>query len=160
MNEQIRTYILRKKKEQKSIIDQMLVSEGIYKKVPYDPYCDTKSELDVETKQYIHKKPIKLTEEEYEQIKIICEETEQLRRNCQLEKIVQYKNPVIAMVLKVVAVLIFIVGFIIGLVLCDATNWRDPTVVIVSWVISLISGLLFLTSAKTIDLLNEIKYKL
>ncbi len=160
MNEQINTYILRKKKEQKSIIDQMLVSEGIYKKVPYEPSCDAKLEFEVKTQQYFHKKPIKLTDEEYEQIKVICEETEQLRRNCQTEKIVQYKNSAIATALKVVAVLIFIVGFIIGLVLCDATNWNDPTVVIVSWVMSLISGLLFLASAKIIDLLNEIKHRL
>lgn len=138
----------------------MLVSEGIYEKVPCDPSSDAKSEFEVETQQHFHKKPIKLTDEEYEQIKVICEETEQIRRNCQSEKIVQYKNPAIATTLKVVAVLIFIVGFIIGLVLCDATNWKDPTVVIVSWVMSLISGLLFLASAKIIDLLNEIKHRL
>lgn len=157
MNEQISTYILEKKKEQKSIIDQMLISEGIYIKKTYDPYSNTKAEYDVKTKQYVQKEPIKLTDEEYEQIKVICEETERLRQNCQTKDTDQC-NSAIATVLKVVAVLIFIVGFIIGLVLCEATRWKDPTILIVSWVMSLISGLLFLSFAKIINLLNDIKH--
>ena len=143
MNKIVIDYINRTKEEEKEKIAQVLMSKGIYEKKFVDSF-HSNAKWDSNAQQYFITKPIKITNEEYEQLKDIVKPKTQTA---------------ISICLQVIAWIIFIVGFIMGIILGQDHYWNDVVTPIICWATSLISGVLFLAIAKTINLLNDIKNK-
>jgi len=171
MNEILNNYFKKKEKEQKARLqmqrNDLLLSEGLYQKVysekdvyEYDPEYPN-SELDPQTQKvkYYKKVPIEITDEEYERVIELSEPKNNKEQ----------KNSV-ASVLTVIAWIVFIAGFIVGIVLGNVEVTRGTyftytdtefsfTIALTYWAVSFVSGIFILGFAEIIKLLNDIKNK-
>lgn len=156
MHELLNAFISKKENELKEKKEQekngLLLSKGLFEKVysednTYDSeycYSDWK-----DGKSYYYKKvPIEITDNEYEKLKELCEPSE-----------IKEENATLATILKVIAWLIFIGGFIAGLIFGEEAGYYEFSfaVALIYWVVSFISGIFILGFAKIIELLNTIK---
>ncbi len=134
MHEKLKAYFDAAEKKENERIEQELINAGLYEKVGFK------------------KVPIKITSEEYEKFK-------KINFNSTVKRI----NPV-AIILEIIAWLIFIGGFIAGMSLASVeTAWSHYyfsfEIALTYWAISFISGTVFLGLAEIIKLLNDIKNK-
>ena len=166
MQDSVKKYIDRKKEEIKQQRDAFLIEEGMYTKeyAPDDKQSDEFHEYEwsiKENKNRFYKKvAIEITDEEFEMVKELNEKTKKIHR---------VNNPV-GVALQVIAWIIFIGGFIAGIVLGNvevtkgiyysytATEFSFA-IAFTYWSVSLISGMLFLGLSEAIKLLNEINNK-
>lgn len=102
--------------------------------------------------KYYKKVPIEITDEEYQEIKKYSKD----------DFLAQNNNP-IAFTLKVIAILVYIVGFIGGIVMGNAVaeyswdfSWGSA---FIFWFVSFFSGTTILGFAEIIQLLHDIKNK-
>lgn len=164
MNEVVEEYLEKKqkeiKKQREKAKEEKLVELGLYERIyegqeGYDPqkanYC-----WDDEKQQgtYYNKVPIEVTDEEYEEILKVSDE----------EIATSVGGNTIAKVLKVIAWVIYGVGFIMGLVLSQEPGYHGDEMNIATaftyWCVTFVSGTTFLGFAEVVKLLEEIKGKL
>ena len=155
MNPKLSDYFAQKRLEEKQARDALLVSQGLYEKVyaPNDEWSEEydeaypENELDSErqTIRYFKKVAIEVTDEEYEQIK----------KYAFVSKSLPETNDV-AKVLTFIACAIYIVGIIAGIIIAAPMG---IAVSVVCWVITAISGTMFLGFSEIIKLLQSIKNK-
>ena len=104
------------------------------------------------TNKYYKKVPVEITDEEYQEVK----------KYSKGDVLVQNNNP-IATTLRVIAVLVYIVGFIGGIVIGDAVaeySWEFSWgTAFIYWFVSFFSGTTILGFAEIIQLLHDIKNK-
>lgn len=97
---------------------------------------------------YYKKAPIEVTDEEYEEIKK-CSDTQCTKND---------ENP-IATILRVIAIIVYITGFIASFFLGVDKYGDISAMVMVWWIVFFISGTFYLGFAEIIKLLNDIKNK-
>lgn len=164
MNEVVKHYIERKQKEieQKNAKAKAkkLIALGLFEKLyegeeGYDPQNGCYEWSDEKQKGvYYNKIAIEVTDEEYEEIlKVSGEETK-----------IDAKGNKIATALKVIAWVIYGIGFILGLVLSSEPGYYGDEMNFVAafvyWCVAFVSGTIFLGFAEIVRLLDEIKKKL
>lgn len=93
--------------------------------------------------------PIELTDEEYEKLKEYSDNSNEVSN--------KKKYNVVALLLKVIAGLIFGCGFISGIAISYDT--RDLIALLICWCSAFVSGVVFLGFAEIIQLLDDIKKK-
>lgn len=160
MNDILKQYLEQKEQLHRESYEKekrdLLIREGLYEKEYSDTFNDEYYWYDnLQGKNY-RKVPIEITDEEYEMVKEICKSDN--------------KEPVdvdvdngVATVLTVIAWIIYIVGFIVGIV--SGTNAAERysdfnfLVAFIYWVVALVSGTMFLGFAEIIKLLEAIKRK-
>lgn len=157
MHEKLKKYFEKAEEKENKLTAQELISVGLYEKEYSEKnkysYEFPNSEWDEENKiqKYFKKVPIQLTDEE-------CEKFKKIYYNSALK----HTHP-IANALSVIAFLIYIGGFIAGIVLgVETAEYYEDfafSVAFIYWAIALISGTLFLGFAEIIKLLNDIKNK-
>ncbi|MBO5036370.1 MAG: hypothetical protein J6D42_04750 [Clostridia bacterium] len=164
VNEKVQEYLNEKEKEYLKIKNkkrsEFLISQGLYSKIysPSDnrteeyPFSEYKDGVYV----FYKKEPIAVSDEEYKAIKSAY-------KACSVDKKERIKPTIIA-VINWVACLIFIFGFISGVILGDiyAEGYSDFNLVIAIavWVSCFLSGLMMLGFSKIIELLDELNGKL
>lgn len=147
MHEKVESFLTQRQAEESIRRSKHLVELGLYEKVysnsttysdefPY-PETDEKGAII----NYYKKLPIDITDEEYAEIKKYSHAYSSGKNR-------------IAVALTVIAWVIYIVGFVSGLI-----NYGSPTDSLVYWCGALISGTTFLGFAEIIKLLNDIKNK-
>ncbi|MBQ7647164.1 MAG: hypothetical protein IJS94_07845 [Clostridia bacterium] len=97
--------------------------------------------------KYYKKVPAEMTDEEYFEI---------LRRQKERN---DSKGNTIAVILKVVAWIVFFGGFFAGIIIGNIDDKFSLTTALICWSISFVSGMMFLGFAEVIQLLTDIKYK-
>ena len=151
-NDEIKRY---EKEKQKALVDA-----GLYEKVysPNNSYDREYPFYDQNTRKYYKRVPIKITNEEYQELKKYTTKT-----NADSEP---DKNT-IASVLTFIAWTIFIFGFIAGIAFGNTETGRryhekefSFAIAAIYWCLSFISGTVFLGLAEIIKLLDSIKKKL
>ncbi len=167
MNNAVQKFLEKKRQElnnnNEKTKNDYLISLGLYEKI-YSP--DNKyskefnfSEWDTEAQinRWFKKIVFDVTDEEFEEIKKLCGEN----KNTSLDN----SNPV-ATALTVIAILIFLCGFIAGIVLGNVEVGSIYThtefsfaIAFTYWAISFISGIMMLGFAEIIKLLTSIKNK-
>ncbi|MBQ2968621.1 MAG: hypothetical protein IJE10_10950 [Clostridia bacterium] len=181
MNEKLKAFFEAKKEEelkkqeelnkkQEEAKKKTLIDLGLFEKV-YSPDNKQSDEFScyewdsqTQTSKYYKKVPIDVSDEEYEEVKKYSKQTEDVILN-HFNK----DNP-IATALTVIAWIVFIGGFIAGIVLGTVEvergyyyTYTDTefsfAIAFVYWCASLISGTMFLGFAEIIKLLNEIRNK-
>ena len=163
MHEKVQEYLAMKNAEKNKNREEFLLNEEICEK-EYSP--DNKESFEYSNREwsdkehkykYYKKIPIKITDEEYEMI---------LKAQTDDDKA---SNP-IATALKIISVIIFIGGFILGIVLgtqeVEQGIYYTYTktefsfaIALIYWAVSFISGMLMLGFSEIINLLNSIKNK-
>ena len=157
MHEKLKEYFEKAEEEENKLTAQELISAGLYEKeysekneYSYE-YPDSEWDEENNKQKYFKKVPIQLTDEE-------CEKFKKIYYSSALKP----TNP-IASALSIIAVLIYIGGFIAGILLgAEAADIYEDfafSVAFVYWATALISGTLFLGFAEVIKLLNDIKNK-
>ncbi len=161
MNEKLKSFFNEHKAQDEGKKAEFLISLGLYEReyssnstYSVDYPC---IEWDEEEKKqkYYKKVAIEVTDEEYAEVK-----------RCINSENVDKKNPV-AIALIAIAWIVFVVGFILGIVLGTEEvvyRYRTETefsfaVAMVYWVVSLVSGIMILGFAEIIKLLESIKNK-
>lgn len=165
MNEILQKYIqemqYEKAAQEKAERDERLINAGLCKIVYIDNNAsdesvyinDSEAEYDPKSGRYYKKVPVELTDEEYEEFSKVyddqpCEEA----------------NNNVATVLKVIAWIIYIGGFIAGIVLGNVGNTSYHSdfsfpLAFGCWGAVFVSGTLVLGFAEIIKLLTEIRNK-
>ncbi|PKM72148.1 MAG: hypothetical protein CVU91_10485 [Firmicutes bacterium HGW-Firmicutes-16] len=153
MNSKLEEYLLKAKSLQTEKQDKHLLELCLYEKVYSPDGLDTKNynmseyNLEEQRTKYFKTVPIKVTDEEYSQI-------------LEAEKINESQNQSnsngVATALTVIAVLTYIVGFILGLVL---GNQLEFSFIVIWWGAALVSGTMVLGFAEIIKLLDKISNK-
>ena len=157
MHEKLKEYFGKAEEKENKLTAQELISAGLYEKeysekneFSYE-YPDREWDEENKKQKYFKKVPIQLTDEE-------CEKFKKIYYSSALKP----TNP-IASALSIIAVLIYIGGFIAGIALgVEAADIYEDfafSVAFVYWATALISGTLFLGFAEVIKLLNDIKNK-
>ena len=155
MNERVKEFLSAKEEEKKKWHDEekykILTEAGLFDKIcvendPNDDEIFTEYDPENQCQSYYKMIPIDVTDEEYEEIKKVSKE---------MIKCEEPKSNVIATILKVVGIIIFILGFISGLVIGE----NSFALTFAFWVASFINGMMFLSLAEIISLLNDIKNK-
>ncbi len=168
MNEKLKNFLDAKKdsetKNYEETKQKTLLDLGLYEKIysPDNKYSEEfyLAEWDSTTQasKYYKKVPIEITDEEYQEVKKYS------------KKEVAPENNSVAVALTIIAWLIFIGGFIAGIVLGTVEvekgyyyTYTDTefsfAIAFVYWCVSLISGTMFLGFAEIIKLLDAIKRK-
>ena len=162
MNEKLKEFLEAKKDAEKKKYQEekqkTLIELGLFEKV-YSPDNNYSAEFSSyewdsanSTNKYYKKVPVEITDEEYQEVK----------KYSKGDVLVQNNNP-IATTLRVIAVLVYIVGFIGGIVIGDAAaeySWEFSWgTAFIYWFISFFSGTTILGFAEIIQLLNDIKNK-
>ncbi len=168
MNEKLKKFLDAKKdsetKKYEETKQKTLIDLGLYEKIysPDNKYSEefSSSEWDSanQTNKYYKKAPIEITDEEYQEVRKYSKEE------------VSTENNTVAVALTIIAWLIFIGGFIAGIVLGTVEvekgyyyTYTDTefsfAIAFVYWCVSLISGTMFLGFAEIIKLLDAIKRK-
>ena len=157
MHEKLREYFAKAEEQENKLTAQELISAGLYEKEYSEKdeysneYPDIAWDAENNKQKYYKKIPIQLTDEE-------CEKFKKIYYSSALKP----TNP-IASALSIIAVLIYIGGFIAGILLgVEAAELYEDfafSVAFVYWATALISGTLFLGFAEIIKLLNDIKNK-
>lgn len=155
MNPKLSDYFAQKRLEEKQARDALLVSQGLYEKVyaPNDEWSEEydeaypENELDSErqTIRYFKKVAIEVTDEEYEQVKKYAFASNSLPETNDVAKVLTF-----------IACAIYIVGIIAGIIIVAPMG---IAVSVVCWVITAISGTMFLGFSEIIKLLQSIKNK-
>lgn len=155
MNERVKEFLDAKKEAEKKKYEEkkqkILFEAGLYEKVYVDEYDDeTFCEYDdtAQAQAYYKMAPVKVTDEEFEEIKKYIEP----------QDIENDKNP-IATILKVIAVIVYIAGFIASFFLGVDRYGDVSAMVMVWWIVFFISGTIYLGFAEIIKLLDAIKRK-
>lgn len=154
MNEVLKNFIAKKENERRKEIEkkkeEFLEKHDLYEvefsdkedydKFPYTYYDELTGEC-----RYYRTKPIKMTDEEYETLKKYEEENKFVSSNT------------MAVILRVLAVLVIIVGSITGIDYMDDSMLEDIgwIVIVASW----ISGIFIFGFAEIIQLLHKILQK-
>lgn len=151
MNPKLSDYFAQKRLEEKQARDALLVSQGLYEKV-YAPsnewseeYPENEYDPEQQRNRYFKKTAIEVTDEEYEQIKKYAFASNSLPETNDIAKILTF-----------IACAIYIVGIIAGIIIVEPMG---IAVSVVCWVITAISGTMFLGFAEIIKLLQSIKNK-
>ena len=156
MNPMLSDYLRNKKYHSKELSDakknQILIQEGLFTKEYSNEYSGEYSFSDGNG-QYYKRVPIEVTDEEFQEIMKYVETTN------------EHDNNKIGTAMKVVAILIFIAGFILGIVFGNQeieTYYSTRTeynfgITAIYWVIFFVSGMFFLGISEIIELLNDIK---
>lgn len=160
MNEKLKQYLDEKDKLQKELSEKkksdLLIREGLYEKEYSDGYNDEYSWYDNLEGKYYRKVPIEITDEEYQLLKEVCKSDNEKSANYNV------KNGV-AKALIFIACIIYIFGFIAGIGSgTDAAEYYSEfnfIVALIYWVVTLVSGTMFLGFAEIIKLLEAIKRK-
>ena len=157
MHEKLKEYFAKAEEKENKLTAQELIYAGLYEKEYSEKneysheYPDSEWDDENKKQKYFKKVPIQLTDEE-------CEKFKKIYYSSALKP----TNP-IASALSIIAVLIYIGGFIAGIVLgIDAAELYEEfafSVAFVYWAVSLVSGTMFLGFAEIIKLLNDIKNK-
>ena len=157
MHEKLKEYFGKSEEKENKLTAQELINAGLYEKEYSEKneysheYNDREWDEENKRQKYFKKVPIQLTNEE-------CEKFKKIYYSSALKP----TNP-IATALSIIAVLIYIGGFIAGIVLgVEAAELYEDfafSVAFVYWATALISGTLFLGFAEVIKLLNDIKNK-
>lgn len=161
MHELLKEYISKKEAESKQKFEkekqEYLILRGLYEKVYSEndtsnseyPYVDFDDET--HKNKYFKKVPIDITDSEYHYL-------------IELDK--PKKTNTIASILTFIAWLIFIIGFLAGVILgnVEVGTYYSHTefsfaVALIYWAVSFISGISILAFAEIIKLLNDIKNK-
>lgn len=163
MNEVIRKFIDAKISEENAKHDaeksSTLSNLGLYEKIysPDNKYSAEypESELDnTNTFKYYKKKPIEISDEDYEELKK------------HLDKGEHKKHKTIALILTVIAWVIFVVGFVAGMSFANIVvdpydvmngSYFSFSIAFTYWSVSLISGAIILGFAEIIKILDDIK---
>ena len=170
MHELLNNYITKKEQEQKEYLNKQkndfLISQGLFQKEysgkdTYDPDYPF-DEWNSETHQHKFYKnvAINVTDDEYKKILELSKSTNKEKP----------KRNTIALVLDLIAWLIFAGGFIMGIIFGNieitkgtyytyTVNEFSLAIAFTYWAVSLISGAMFLGIAEIIKLLNDIKNK-
>lgn len=158
MNEKLKEFLDAKKDAEKKAYEEKknktLLELGLFEKVYSEkeeysndfPYSEYNSE-NSKTKWY-KKEAIAISDEEYEEVKKYSD----LKNND------NDKNP-IATILKVIAVIVYIAGFIASFFLGVDRYGDISAMVMVWWIVFFISGTIYLGFAEIIQLLEDIKKK-
>lgn len=178
MHKMLETYFNNVEKEQKEIYEnqkrKFLISNGFYEKVYSDaaqynsdyPYCER---LDDGKTVWFRTVPIEATDEEYERLKAIIETKNHANKPTENISVQQPIKNKIASILRVVAIITFIVGFICGIVFGTqevthgvyytyTTTEFSFGAALIYWLIAFLSGISLLGFAEIIDLLQRINY--
>ena len=133
--------------------NRLLRELGLYEKEYSDYYSEEYNQYDMiqGVPKFYKKRAIEVSDSEYEEI-LKCQQIKNSINN----KTVATKNKV-ATTFKVIAIVIFAIGFIVGIVIGAVTELFTTT--LLYWVICFISGMIFLGFAEVIKLLNDIKNK-
>ena len=172
MNGFLEVYLNRKKAAKNAaetrIKHNILIEEGLYTKV-YAPENATDEELkeyQYYDTAYYKCVPIEVTDEEFEEVlkyrKISDNVEENLREIEQDDEPDNYNGVAICFI--VFAVLTFVGGFILGIVMGVAGAYGSDSdfnfgLAIVYWVASFVSGMMFIAIAEVLKLLTAIKNK-
>lgn len=158
MNEKLKEFLDAKKEaEQKKYEEEKqktLIELGLFEKVysPDDNYSEEYSCCEWDsansTNKYYKKVTVEITDEEYQEVKKYSD----LKNND------NDKNP-IATILKVIAVIVYIAGFIASFFLGVDRYGDISAMVMVWWIVFFISGTIYLGFAEIIQLLEDIKKK-
>lgn len=168
MNEKVESFLNKKraeeqekyaKQKQKLLIDLGLFDKEYSTSTSYSaeyPYAEWDNQAQPGKCKYYKQVPIDVSDEEYEEIK----------KYSNIETEDNQSNPV-ATALTVIAWIVFIGGFISGIVLGNVEfsgyyhdyNEFSFAVAFIYWAISLVSGTMFLGFAEVIKLLQAIKRK-
>lgn len=162
MHELLKNYVAKKEAEKRELYEKkkndLLISQGLYEKVYSDKSRYSKEfsnqEFDSDTNKYRYYKmvPIEISEEEYQQIKELSNTTNPVEKN------------IVASILTGSAWIIFIVGFILGIVFgnveieipfADYSEFSFA-IALIYWATSFISGLILLGIAEIIKLINNV----
>ena len=169
MNEKVEGYLRFKKQEELEKYEkekrETLINLGLYEKV-YSPknaysngeYCFSEWDSVNSTNRYYKKVPIEITDEEYNEIKAYYHKEDVAENNS------------IATALTVIALVVFISGFIAGIALGNVEvvkgtyyKYTDTefsfAIAFTYWCVSFISGTMLLAFAEIIKLLDAIKKK-
>lgn len=158
MHEKVKEFLDAKKAEERKEYaekkQELLIELGLYEKVYSEneeynndfPYSEYDSE-NSKTKWY-KKEAIAISDEEYEEVKKYSD----LKNNDNDE------NP-IATILKVIAVIVYIAGFIASFFLGVDRYGDISAMVMVWWIVFFIAGTIYLGFAEIIKLLDAIKKK-
>lgn len=141
---------LKNKMEEK---EKVLIDLGLYEKV-YSPDDDYSVEYswvewdnELSKNRYYKKVVVQVSDEEYEEIKKYS------------SKEVKKEKNVIATILTVVAWIMYIGGFILGIVLGSTLGGDSFIFVLIYWIAFFIGGTMYLAFAEIIKLLMDIKNK-
>ncbi len=157
MNEKVKAFLDAKKIVEKKNFEEekrkTLFEAGIYEKVYVDKEDDeTFFEYDDNSQaRYYKNVPIEVTDEEYEEIKKYTNQDDSSYSFFGKNKI--------ANLLKIIAIVVYVSGFIAGIIL-GLDSWGDPTfLVVVYWIAFFVVGTVYLGFAEIINLLAENKNK-
>ncbi len=159
MHEILRQYIAEKERIEKEKLDiekkEFLISEGLYEKIYSEniyysnEYPHYEFDSKTGTEKYYRMVPIEITDSEYEELLKFHKP--------------QKNSNAISTALIVIAWIIFIFGFIAGIIFgvagADAYSSFAITIALIYWVTSFISGVFILGFSEIIKLLNDIKNK-
>ena len=135
---------------------ELLISNGLCEKIysQDNVYSPEFQHFDSEANRWYRLQPIEVTDEELERIK-------------KYSTVVEYSEKPsngVATAIRVIAVITFILGFIVGIAagMVDV-GYRDTefyfSVALTYWVVTAVSGIMLLGFAEIISLLNDIKNK-
>lgn len=151
MNPMLSDYLRNKKFHSKELSDakktQILLQEGLYTKEYSNEYSSEYSFSDGDG-QYYKRIPIEVTDEEFQEILKYVETPN------------EHDNNKFGTAMKVVAILIFIAGFILGIVLGNQEFGFNFGITAIYWGSFFASGMFFLGISEIIELLNDIKHNI
>lgn len=156
MNERLKDFLDTKKDAEKKVYEarknKVLLELGLFEKIYSEEEKYSKefpeSEYDNENSKtrWYKKEPISISDEEYELVKKYSTSSES-------------HNSKVSTCLMLIAILVYLAGFILGCVL-GVDRWGDPTaMMLVYWLVAFATGTVYLGLAEIIDLLTEIKNK-
>lgn len=162
MHEKVQEFLNKRKEEEKLKFEKIkakkLIELGLYEKeyAPDNKYSEeySCSEWDSSNSTKYYKiKPFEVTDEEYEEIKkYSLDGYGEVKRDGN-------STDVIVKIIKVVAYIVFVVGFISGIVLGVDEYGDISGMMIVWWSLFFIYGIIMLGFAEIIKLLHDIKNK-
>ena len=153
MNEHVKAYIEAQQaaereeyeKKKRKTLEELELYEKEYSDEGYTAeYCFSEYDTESQTYKYYKRTPIEISDEEYEEIKKFCKTKNERKR-----------NP-ISVMLIVIAVCVYVGGFIGSILLMDM---YDEAGLIVGWLATFVSGTLYLSLAEILQLLHEIRNK-
>ena len=152
MNEHVKKFIKKKKEEiafqNQKEKEKILIEAGLYEKeyVEMDQYLTEGWKYDPEKGKYYREKVFDVSDAEYDEILSLLS----YEKN---KKQINY----IEIILKVIAWIIYIGGFIIGFFYGYDGDGIIFSITFIYWCICFVSGTMFLGFSEIIRLLNEIK---
>lgn len=170
MNEKLEKYLKKLENEKIKSYQEYLQRQGVYDGIEYSPNNMWSSEYPCcdDQKRFYKKIPIELTAEDIEKIdKYIDIEKKDEDKNKNISadndnrnfSVNYYEKNYIAVAIKVIAILTYIVGFICGIVFGGADYEFSWGLAFTYWCAFAVSGTITLGFAEVINLLNQITWK-